>query len=212
MRLPAEREALRFEQSFVLPVGVETVFAALTDVPVVASCMPAVTLTGAHGRRHAGTLTATLGPVTLTYHGQAWLDEVDDAGRTFRMVAAATEEGGDGNAGATVAGRVLPDGDGTRVHLDVDLQVAGRPAPFGRGLITDVSRGMTEQFAARLTARLDDLSAATAALAPTPPAGAPAAAGGDVLPERARRTVTVAAVVAAAVLAGAALRRRRKDA
>lgn len=205
---------MRFEQSFVLPAGVETVFAALTDVPVVASCMPAVTLTGAHGRRHAGTLTATLGPVTLTYHGQAWFDEVDDAGRTFRMVAAAAEEGGGGNAGATVAGRVHPDGDGTRVHLDVDLQVAGRPAPFGRGLITDVSRGMTEQFAARLTARLDDVSAASAPPAPTPPppAGAPAAAGGDVLPERVRRTVTAAAVVAAAVLAGAALRRRRKDA
>lgn len=147
---------MRFDQSFTVPAGPQQAFDALTDVSLVASCMPGVELAdGGDGPRHAGTLRAKLGPISLTYRGEAWFEEVDPQARSFRMVAAATEAGGGGNAGATVLGHVEPDADGSRVDLDIELQIAGRPAQFGRGLITDVSRQMTDQFARQLAARLD---------------------------------------------------------
>lgn len=148
---------MRFDQTFTIPVGADEAYRAITDVPLMASCLAGVELQGQEGDRHLGTLKARLGPISLTYAGSAWFEEADPAAKRFRVVATGTEAGGSGTAGATVTGRLEASGDATTdVHLDIDLQIAGRPAQFGRGLIVDVSKQLTDDFATRLAAELTD--------------------------------------------------------
>lgn len=146
---------MRFDQAFTVPVGADRVFAALNDVPLLASCMRGVELQGQEGERHLGTFRARLGPISLAYSGSAWFEERDAEARRFRAVATASETSGAGTAGATITGQVLPrDSDSAEVQLEVDLQIAGRPAQFGRGLITDVSQQLAEDFARQLSTAL----------------------------------------------------------
>lgn len=117
--------------------------------------MPGVELEGQDGRRYLGRLKLQLGPINLTYRGQAWFEEVDPEARSFRMVATGSETGGAGQASAVLTGVVSPNGDGSsEVEVDVELQLAGRPAQFGRGILIDVSRQLTSEFASRLAAQI----------------------------------------------------------
>jgi hypothetical protein len=49
-----------------------------------------------------------------------------------------------------IRNRLEPAGDGTRVVVETDLNVTGRPAQFGRGLMEDVASKILGDFAGRL--------------------------------------------------------------
>ena len=49
---------------------------------------------------------------------------------------------------------VLPDGAGSRVRVTTDLDIKGRAAQMGQGVIGDVSRKLLAQAAACIEARL----------------------------------------------------------
>lgn len=61
---------------------------------------------------------------------------------------------GAGNARATITATLTPDGDGTQVSVVTDLDVTGRVAQFGRGVLADVSAKLMEQFADCLSGQL----------------------------------------------------------
>ncbi len=108
-----------------------------------------------------------LGPVSLQYAGKGRFVERDEAARRVTLEANGSDKRGNGTAGATVHARLEPAGDGqTRVIVDTDLKVTGRPAQFGRGVLQDVGGRIIEQFATCLATRM------------AAPAAEPAAAGG----------------------------------
>ena len=75
----------------------------------------------------------------------------------MHLEANGSDKRGNGTAGATVTAQLEPDGDGaTRVVVDTDLKVTGRPAQFGRGVLQDVGGRIIEQFAACLATRMAD--------------------------------------------------------
>jgi hypothetical protein len=75
---------------------------------------------------------------------------------------------GQGNASATVVATLVPEGDGTTVNIDTDLNITGKVAQFGRGVMADVSSKLLGQFADNL--KKDVLTGApSAAEAPTAP-------------------------------------------
>ena len=57
---------------------------------------------------------------------------------------------GQGNASATVTATLTPAGSGTVVHIDTDLNITGKVAQFGRGVMADVSSKLLGQFASNL--------------------------------------------------------------
>ena len=73
---------------------------------------------------------------------------------------------GQGNASATVTATLAPDGAGTVVDIDTDLNITGKVAQFGRGVMADVSSKLLGQFAENL--ERDVLSAATSPAAESP--------------------------------------------
>ena len=133
---------MRLEQSFEVPVPVAQAWSVLLDVERIAPCMPGATLTGFDGTAFTGLVKVKLGPVSLAYKGNGRFTERDEAGKRVVIVASGQDSRGAGGAQARVTA-VLHDASGgsaTLVKVVADLDIAGKAAQFGRGMIADVSR------------------------------------------------------------------------
>jgi carbon monoxide dehydrogenase subunit G len=139
---------LQLEHSFEVPVPVDDAWAILLDVERVAPCMPGATLETVHGDEFTGKVKVKVGPIQVTYGGRASFVDRDDAAHSVTIDASGKEMRGAGTAKATVRASMTSAGaDRTRVDVVTDLNVTGRPAQFGRGVMVDVGNKIIGQFA-----------------------------------------------------------------
>ncbi|MER7127651.1 SRPBCC family protein [Streptosporangium saharense] len=148
--------AMRFEHEFTVPVPVERAWTTLLDVERVAPCLPGATLETVSGDGMTGRMRVKVGPVTLTYRGKATFEEVDEQGRTLTIQASGKETRGPGTAAATVVAHLRPEEGRTRVTVDTSFTVTGRPAQFGRGVMSEVGARLVERFARNLSELLQE--------------------------------------------------------
>jgi hypothetical protein len=95
-----------------------------------------------------------LGPMTVGYEGTAQMGEVDEDEYSATIDVRAKEVKGQGSASARIRNQ-LRGGDGiTHVSVITDLNITGRPAQFGRGIMEDVATRMLADFAKRLEAEV----------------------------------------------------------
>lgn len=167
---------MELEHAFTVEAPVDTVYAALLDPERVAPCMPGATLTGVDGSTFTGRVKVKLGPVSLQYKGSGEYTTTDASARKVVIEASGKDAKGNGTASATVTVTLTGDGAGTSGTSSTDLTVTGKPAQFGRGMISDVGGKILEQFAANLSAELSGASG-TGAAAEQSAAAAPGAAG-----------------------------------
>lgn len=144
------------ENAFTVAASPEDTYALMTDVERVAPCIPGATI---EGRRDDGSYAANvglkMGPMHLTYKGEVRIVEQDDATRTAKMLAKATEAKGQGTAQAELTMRVEPaDDGGSHVSVSSDLLVTGRVAQMGRGIMVDVAGKMIGEMAKAMEATL----------------------------------------------------------
>ena len=173
---------MRLEHSFTVPVPVDDAWRALLDLPRVAPCMPGATLTGVEGDTFTGTVKVKVGPIGLTYSGKGRFVERDEAGHRVVIEASGRDIRSAGTASATVAATLVPEGDTTRAEVVTDLTVTGRPAQFGRGMISEVGGKLIGQFADCLADTLTGPSTAAAPTRPEPPPGAEVASAPPAAP------------------------------
>lgn len=140
--------------NFTVPAPVGTVWEALLDLERVVGCMPGATLSSHDGDEFAGTVKVKVGPISLQYKGSGRFTERDEAARHAVIEASGRDARGNGTAAATVTASLAPNGSGTAVTVVTDLSVTGRPAQFGRGLISDVGSKIIGQFADCLADKL----------------------------------------------------------
>ena len=155
---------MRLEHSFEVPVPVAQAWGVLLDIEKIAPCMPGATLDSFDGDSFAGLVRVKLGPVNLSYKGTGHFVERDEAGRRVVLVASGQDSRGAGGASARISAQLhdAQAGGATRVDVAADLDIAGRAAQFGRGMIADVSNKLVKQFA--------DCLAETIAASPAAPA------------------------------------------
>jgi uncharacterized protein len=145
---------VKLDHSFTVPVPVEEAWGVLLDVPRVAPCMPGAALTDFDGDEFSGTVKVKVGPIVLTYAGKGRFVERDEAARRVVVEASGRDTRASGTAAATVIATLKPEGDSTRVEVSTDLTVTGKPAQFGRGMLSDVSGRLIGQFADCLAGEL----------------------------------------------------------
>ena len=174
---------MKIEDQFHVDVPVDEAWRVLLDVERIAPCMPGAQLQEIEGDEYRGIVKVKVGPITAQYKGAARIVETDDAAHTLVLKAEGRDTRGQGNASATVTATLTDDGTGTLVHIDTDLNITGKVAQFGRGVMADVSSKLLGQFADNL--HRDVLSgngtdATPAATSEGPAAAAPSAtvAGG----------------------------------
>ncbi|MDH2423873.1 SRPBCC domain-containing protein [Sphaerisporangium sp. TRM90804] len=146
--------AMRFEHEFTVPVPVEQAWAVLLDVERVAPCLPGATLDTVDGDVFTGRMKVKVGPITVTYRGEASFAAVDKDAHSISIKASGKEARGTGTASATVAAALSGQGSHTRVNVETSFNVTGRPAQFGRGVMAEVGAKLIDRFAANLAALL----------------------------------------------------------
>jgi uncharacterized protein len=165
---------MEFTHEFHVPSDVDTTFATLIDLEKVAPCLPGATLEEVDGDTYTGRVKVKVGPIQVIYRGTAEIVEVDHGSHRGRIEARGKETRGAGTASADVVATLHGDGEGTRVVVDTDLHITGKPAQFGRGVMADVGEKIIGSFAERLRAMLE------AGEEVEVPAGDAAPAGGEV--------------------------------
>lgn len=176
---------MEFTNEFHVPSDIETTFETLTDLERVAPCLPGATLEEVDGDTYTGNVKVKVGPVTMTYRGEAKLVEKDAENKRGRIEAKGKESRGAGTANADVVAHLEEVDGGTKVTVVTDLNITGKPAQFGRGVMAEVGTKIINTFADRLRTMIEeDEAAATAPAgadtdpAATEPAGAEAVATG----------------------------------
>jgi carbon monoxide dehydrogenase subunit G len=154
---------MELTNDFRVGVPVERAWAVLTDVELIAPCMPGAQLQEIEGDEYRGVVKVKVGPITAQYKGAARFVERDESGHKAVLRAEGRETRGQGNANATITAQLTPDGDGTAVSVVTDLTITGRVAQFGRGVMADVSSKLLGQFADCLESKLLSDDANTAA-------------------------------------------------
>jgi carbon monoxide dehydrogenase subunit G len=150
---------VQLENSFLVPVPVDDAWKVLLDIERIAPCMPGAALDSVDGDDFTGRVKVKLGPINLTYAGKASFVEKDEENHKAVIDARGKDQRGNGTAAAVVTAVLKSEGDSTRVDVLTDLNITGRPAQFGRGVMTDVGNKLLGQFADKLAAQLGETEA-----------------------------------------------------
>ena len=137
---------MELTNDFRVALPVEQAWLILTDLERIAPCMPGAQLQEVEGDEYRGVVKIKVGPITAQYKGAATFTSLDELGHVAVLRAEGRETRGQGNANATITATLAPDGDGTAVSVVTDLQITGRVAQFGRGVLADVSAKLLGQF------------------------------------------------------------------
>ncbi|SEP51583.1 SRPBCC family protein [Amycolatopsis saalfeldensis] len=146
---------MRLDHEFTVPASIGEVWQAVIDPERVAPCLPGAALTKVEGDSFTGTVKVKLGPISLLYKGSGEFLEKDEAARKVVIKASGKDARGGGTAAATVTLTLTETEGGTHGAVASDLAVTGRPAQFGRGLISEVSGKILDAFAGNLAKALD---------------------------------------------------------
>jgi carbon monoxide dehydrogenase subunit G len=148
---------VEFENTFTVPAPIDSVYAALLDLERVAPAMPGAQVlekTGDDSYKVA--IKVKLGPVSMTYRGDVSIVEKDPASHSAVLDVKAKEARGQGGATAKVRLSLEAQGDATLGKMHADVQLSGKAAAMGRGVIEDVSRRLVDTFAKNLESMLGE--------------------------------------------------------
>lgn len=153
------------ENEFTVATPVDELWAFLLDVERIAPCMPGAELTETlDDRSWKGKVNVKFGPVALSFAGTVEMTERDDAAHRAVLHAKGMEQKGKGAANATVTSWLEPATDGrTTVKMAADIALTGAAAQLSRGLLPEISKKLTQQFADCLEAQMQTTKAPAAA-------------------------------------------------
>jgi uncharacterized protein len=154
---------MEFQNDFDVQAPLEQVWDTMLDVERVAPCVPgAQVLERTSDDSYKVGIKVKVGPVQMQYRGDVEIVEKDDSSHTAVMSARAREARGQGTANANVRMHLSGNGDTTHGSMVTEVQLSGRAAAMGQGVIKDVSAKIVDQFAENLAAMLGGGGAAAA--------------------------------------------------
>lgn len=151
---------MQLNHEFTVPAPIGEVWSALLDPERVAPCMPGATLSEVDGAKFTGSVKVKLGPVSLLYKGSGEFTETDESARKVVISASGKDSRGNGTASATVTVTLRESDGGTHGSVATELNITGKPAQFGRGMISDVGGKILHSFADCLAEKLGDAKTA----------------------------------------------------
>ncbi len=146
---------MHLTDEFTITTPPDQAFVALLDLELVAPCVPGAELGAPEpDGSYPGTVSVKLGPMKFVYKGKLRIAEQDAVARTAVIEGEGRATGGADTAKVRALMEVLPEGTGSRVRMTTDLDIRGRAAQMGAGIIADVSRKLVREAATCIEARL----------------------------------------------------------
>jgi carbon monoxide dehydrogenase subunit G len=146
---------MEFNNSFSVEKPIDQVWSAMLDLERVVPCVPdARVVEKESDKKVTAEVKIKLGSMSMVYAGPAEIVEQDDAAHRAVLTAKAKEAGGQGNADARVELQLTGAGDGTEVAIHSDINVIGKAAQMGEGVIAGVTEAMIGVFAENLAKEL----------------------------------------------------------
>jgi carbon monoxide dehydrogenase subunit G len=211
---------MEFENTFVVDAPVEEVWDLLLDVERIAPCMPGAEVLEQTGEdAYKVAVKVRLGPMTMNYKGDVEILDKDASAHQATMRAKAKEARGQGTAQASIRMALHERDHGTQASIVTEMQMSGRAAAMGQGVIKDVAASLTDTFAKNLAALVEgDGAPAAPAAAPGPEPQAPGAEAAlpagkiaaSVVAGRLRDPRTAGALALLVLLLGIAIGRRSR--
>lgn len=149
--------AFKIEERFEVQAPVERVWKYLIDPKRVVECLPGAELIEQQDERtFLGAIKVKVGPLAMSYKGQAKFTEINEQTHQVRMVGDAREVGGSGSTKVSMLSTVAPLANGgSEVLVNADIDLVGKIVQFGRGMIEEVSRQMFRQFSTCVKKQLE---------------------------------------------------------
>jgi carbon monoxide dehydrogenase subunit G len=155
---------MEFQNEFDVDAPIDEVYAAMLDLERVAPAMPgAEVLEKTDDDHYKVAIKVKVGPISMQYRGDVEVVDKDPEKHSAKLKVQAREARGQGTASADVAMHLDEKGGGTHGQMKANVQLAGRAAAMGRGVIQDVSAKLVDQFANNLGSMLGSQPAAAAA-------------------------------------------------
>jgi carbon monoxide dehydrogenase subunit G len=145
------------ENTFTVAQPADVLWRTLLDVEKIVPCMPGAELTEVVDETHwKGKLNAKFGPVSMSFAGTVAMEERDDDAHRVSLKAKGMEQKGKGAADATVTSwlEAGPSDGQTTVKMQADINLSGAAAQMSRGLLPEISKKLTQQFADCLQAQM----------------------------------------------------------
>jgi carbon monoxide dehydrogenase subunit G len=144
---------VKFDTAFDVAAPLDEVWDALQDVERIAPCMPGAEVLEQTGEdAYKVAVKVRLGPMTMAYRGEVEIVDKDPVTHTATMRAKARETRGQGTASADVRMGLEQRDRTTHASLVTDMQMSGRAAAMGQGVVQDVAATLVETFAHNLEA------------------------------------------------------------
>jgi carbon monoxide dehydrogenase subunit G len=179
---------MELTSDFTVDIPVDQAWQVLTDLERIAPCLPGAELRDVEGDDYHGVVKVKVGPITTEYRGKVTFVERDEGAHRAVLRAQGREVRGQGQANATITATLAESDASTRVSVVTDLNITGRVAQLGRGVLADVSNRLMSEFVETLEATLLPPVLRTDEAAQ--PMGQPAAAGDGKITAGAREAAT----------------------
>ncbi len=139
---------MELTNEFHVHVPIARAWAVLTDVEMIAPCLPGAQLEEVEGDEYRGGVKIKVGPITASYKGKATFLEKDDVNHVAKLRGEGRDSKGQGNASVTITMRLTDvDGTSTKVNIHNDLSISGKVAQFARAsVLSEVSEKLLLQF------------------------------------------------------------------
>ena len=146
---------MELSNSFEVERPISETWQVLTNIELIAPCLPGAQLTEVRGEDYHGVVKVKVGPISAQFKGAAQFLEKDDQAHKAVLSGKGRDTRGAGNAQALITAQLeAVSADITRVSVDTDLKITGKFAQFGRGVMADISSNLMAQFAQNLAEML----------------------------------------------------------
>jgi carbon monoxide dehydrogenase subunit G len=154
---------MELKNQYEIGAPVDTLWDVLNDVERIAPFVPGFALAEVDGDTYRGTIKIKVGAITVSYNAEIEVLERDEAAKRVVMEVSGRERRGPGSVHAKVTSLLHPRDERTQIALVTEVQVTGKVAQFGSGVLSDVSASLLGQFVKGLEEELQPSGAAPAA-------------------------------------------------
>jgi len=149
---------MELNHHFTVNVPVDEAWKILTNVELIAPCLPGAQLQEVQGDTYRGVVKVKVGPIQAQFIGQASFLERNDVDHKAVLKGEGRDTGGKGNASALITAQLTSiSPTSTKVEVNTDLAITGKVAQFGRGAMADISDKLLAQFSQNLNTLISEI-------------------------------------------------------